>query len=109
MLLAASKFRDFDTNFQEFAENRSSGFCTQFVQIFKRNLRYMTRNKQALAGIVFNATFITLLLLAVYYQLGQWGAIGFAADLSAGDLAAAQKTYAQYVQNMTGLAFLLSN
>ena len=57
----------------------------------------MTRNKKALGGIIMNALVITILLLGVYYQLGQWGGVGFAGFLSVDDINGANKAFSQYI------------
>jgi len=36
----------------------------------------MIRNKKALAGVVFNSLMIGLMILAVFYEVGQFGALG---------------------------------
>ena len=70
------QYQGIETNFRDFAENRSSGFLKQFIEIFKRNFLSILRNKKALAGVVGNSVFISLLILSVFYQVGQFGALG---------------------------------
>ena len=36
----------------------------------------MIRNKKALAGVVFNSLAISLMMLGVFYEVGQFGALG---------------------------------
>ena len=66
------KYSEIDTNFQDFAENRSSGFWIQFKEIFKRNVQFMLRNKKALSAIFFNSFIISMMILAVYWQIAKW-------------------------------------
>ena len=53
----------------------------------------MTRNKEALAGIIFNASIMSFLIVCVYFQLGQWGSVGFAEYLSVNDIDGANKAF----------------
>lgn len=74
----------------------------------------MLRNKKALAGVVFNSLMIGLMILAVFWQVGQFGALGIQNYLledvpreqALEELSAA---YAAYVQNLMGCSFMVSN
>jgi len=66
------KYSEIDTNFQDFLENRSSGFWIQFREIFIRNILFMLRNKRALAAIFFNSFVISIMLWAVYWKVGEF-------------------------------------
>ena len=38
--------------------------------VFKRNFKFMLRNRKGIIAIVFNSTFIALLMLSVWYNTG---------------------------------------
>mmetsp|Transcript_17346 Transcript_17346/g.29165 ORF Transcript_17346/g.29165 Transcript_17346/m.29165 type:complete len:88 (+) Transcript_17346:1127-1390(+) len=61
-----ARYRLIDTNFQEFAENRKSSSCSQFLSIFTRNFQFLFRNKKSFASIFLNALFIGSIMLAVF-------------------------------------------
>jgi hypothetical protein len=44
----------------------------QFTEVFKRNFKYLLREKKALAGIIFNSLAIGLLVLAVFFKIGDF-------------------------------------
>jgi hypothetical protein len=44
----------------------------QFTEVFKRNFKFLLREKKALAGIVFNSLAIGLLVLAVFFNIGDF-------------------------------------
>lgn len=67
------------------------------------------RNKKAFAGVIFNSIFVSLLLLSLYYEIGQWSSLNFNKYITDQDLEGANDAYQKYLQNMTGLAFMLSN
>ena len=66
------RYTNIVTKLQDFALNRHSSFWTQFVQIFIRNGRYLFRNKKALAGVLFNSLIISLLILSVFWHIGEF-------------------------------------
>lgn len=66
------KFEGIDTNFADFAENRSSSISVQFSSIFKRNALYLVRNPNTIKSIFFQGIFIGLLVLAMYYKFAEF-------------------------------------
>lgn len=66
------RYSEIDTNFMDFAENRKAGFCRQFCMIFDRNLKFLVRNPRTLAAVVFNALFISILILLVFQGTGNF-------------------------------------
>jgi hypothetical protein len=74
----------------------------------------MVRNKKAFAGVVFNSLIIGLMMLAVFWQVGQFGALGiqnYILDdgLTEAALEELSAAYQGYVQNLMGAAFMMSN
>jgi hypothetical protein len=66
------RYTALDTNFKDFAENRGARWCMQFNEVFKRNLQFLGRNKNAISAVFFNSTFISLLILSLYWKIGIW-------------------------------------
>jgi len=66
----------------------------QFREIFMRNLTYMLRNPRTLNAAFFNSVFIALLILALFYKVGDY---------------TRATTYKQAVQNWVGLSIMLAN
>ena len=67
-----SRYNEFDTNFRDFSANRSAGFCRQYTQIFIRNFKYLTGNKQAFLGVILNTLIISLLILSIFWHVGKF-------------------------------------
>lgn len=67
-----TRYSNLDTNFQDFAENRSQGVCTQTKEIFIRNCKFLLRDKKSFASIFFNSLFISLIMLSVYHGVGKY-------------------------------------
>jgi hypothetical protein len=70
---------------------------------------FLLRNRKSTAAVVFNSTLISLLLLSVYWKVGEFP------DLSVYNFAdpvqrdEASSVYKTYVQNLSGIAFMFSN
>ncbi|CDW81306.1 abc transporter family protein [Stylonychia lemnae] len=91
------RYEGFQARFSIIQEQRTVTPWVQFREIFKRNLVYMLRNPRTLNAAFFNAIFIGLLTLALYYKVG---------DLDTYDL---PKDAQKAANNWVGLSFLLSN
>lgn len=61
------RYRQIDTNFMDFAENRKSSACTQFWGVFGRNMQFIVRNKKAFSGIFSNAIMIGIIMVSVFW------------------------------------------
>jgi len=70
MLTHTAKYRQIETNFEDFQDMRSSSFFTQFWEIFVRNLKYLTRNRKAFAAVAANSLIISLMVLSVFWKIG---------------------------------------
>lgn len=102
-----NRYHDIDTNFQDFAENRGVGVFKQNYEIFVRNWYFLMRNKRALGGVVFNSVFFSLMILALFWNIGVFpDLIGIA--IKDGEKKA-QSDFQTYIMNIRGLAFMLSN
>jgi len=99
LLKDQSKCLEVSTNFNQFAEDRKVGMCTQFAQIFKRNWQYLLRNPASLNGILFNGLFTAILNLILYWQVGNMDGIDFTDPASV----------MAWLYNLKGLAFLFAN
>lgn len=99
------------TKLQDFASHRNSSFITQFVQIFIRNGRYLYRNKQALGGVIANSLIISLLILSVFWHIGTFPTeVQYAMEHPTEEnIKEANIKYQSYIQNLTGLAFMIGN
>ena len=62
--------------------------------IFTRNITYLVRNPRTLNAVFFNAIFFGLLILALFYKVGDY---------------TRATTVNQAVGNWIGIAFMLSN
>ena len=62
--------------------------------IFTRNITYLVRNPRTLNAVFFNALFFGLLILALFYKVGDY---------------TRETTVNQAVGNWIGIAFMLSN
>jgi len=118
MAVRLARFENVTTDFHEFAVARSRSFFVQFKEIFVRNILYLTRNRKAFAAIVFNASAIALMILSVFYKIGDFpdlyhfcetdGQIDYNKVMN-GCTSKAANAYQVYVTNLTGLAFMISN
>ena len=111
MQIRASRYSEIDTNFADFAESRSASFFVQFWEIFVRNLKYLTRNRKAFFAIVANSLIISLMVLSVFWKIGTFPDLykyvtPFPTEQGIADL---QTAYQQYLENLTGLSFMISN
>ena len=102
------RYNVIDTNFQDFADKRSSGFMQQFIEIWIRNIKYLFRNKKSLIGVLFNGAFISLILLSIYYKIGVFPDINSYPNTPEG-FKTKENVLNQYFQNLSGLSFILSN
>jgi len=50
--------------------SRKVGALTTFAALFNRNILYLLKNPKSLITIFFNAVFIGLLVLAVFWRIG---------------------------------------
>ena len=74
----------------------------QFTAIFHRNYLYLIRNPRSLNGILFNGIFSGLLILLLYYKVGEWNESKYIGEENVAE-------YTRYIYNLKGLAFLLAN
>lgn len=65
------KFEGIETNYNYFASKRNVSIFTQFWAIFVRNWIFLIRNPKAQKAIVFQAAFMALLMLALFYKVGE--------------------------------------
>ena len=93
------KFANFQTDIDQLGNDRKTGFCTQFITLFKRNAQYLLRNPRSLNAILMNGIFTALLVLALFWNVGKY---------SAEDL---EKTanLNRFISNLLGLAFMMTN
>jgi hypothetical protein len=104
-----SRYSTINTNFKDFEENRGSSFCVQFTQIFRRNMLFLVRNRKSMAAVIFNSTLISLLLLSVYSNVGVFPDLKQYNLLDPVDRDRANTDYQNYIKNLSGLAFMMSN
>ena len=92
----------------------------QFTEIFKRNWKFLTRNRKNVTGVIFNSSFIALLVLSVFWKVGEWPEAkleqqieDYLATHPVPDInelrAIVSTTVGEYIQNLAGLSFLMSN
>ncbi len=68
----AERYEGFSARFSIIQEQRSVTTWVQFREIFKRNMKYMLRNPKTLNAAFFNSIFIALLVLALFYKVGDY-------------------------------------
>lgn len=88
------KYKGFLARFTMIQEQRSVSRCTQFVEVFRRNLKYLFRNPVLLRFTIFNAIVIALLTLSLFYHVGYWQEA---------------TTFQQAITNWGGLSLTLTN
>jgi hypothetical protein len=64
------KYDGFNARFSLIEERRQVSKWLQFRMIFERNILYLTRNPRTLNAVFFNAAFFGLLILALFYKVG---------------------------------------
>ncbi len=110
MEIRNDRYNEIDTNFQEFAENRNSGFISQFSEIFVRNSKFLFRNKKAFSSIISNAIFIALVMLSVFYHVAVFPP-SVQEKINSGDAHTEDDMtkYFQYRRNLGGVTLHFSN
>ena len=89
-----SKYDGFNARFSIIQEQRAVSKWLQFKMIFTRNITYLVRNPRTLNAVFFNAFFFGLLILALFWKVGDY---------------TRATTVNQAVGNWIGIAFMLSN
>lgn len=95
-----SKFQGINTDIDFFGSSRKTGFCTQFIAIFGRNAQYLLRNPRSLNAILFNGMFTALLVLALFWKVGEYNEAQLNNDIA---------FKGRFVGNLLGLAFMMTN
>ena len=85
-----------------------TSFAKQVWLIFQRNFRHLTRSPKILRAHAFNVTVVSLLILSIYGNMGQFPDLTSFPHTEKG-LEDAKVAYAQYVQNVQGFSFLFAN
>eukprot|EP00347_Sterkiella_histriomuscorum_P018132 403346668 len=98
------RYEGFEARFSIIQEKRSVSTWVQFRELFKRNLKYLLRNPRTLNATLFNSIFIGLLVLAIYFKVGDMSGI-----LNQHTVEDAESFYRKTIGNWVGLSFLLSN
>ena len=62
-----------------------------------------------MAAVIFNSTLISLLLLSVYWNVGIFPDFSQYNILDPDDIEEASSVYQNYIKNLSGLAFMISN
>ena len=64
------RYEGFQARFSMIQEGRSVTIWRQFSELFKRNFTYLMRNPSTVRMTFFNALFIALLVLALFFKVG---------------------------------------
>lgn len=93
------RYDGFQARFSMIQADRSVGICKQFTELFKRNLQYLLRNPATIRMTFVNASFIALLVLALFWQVGN---VDLTNDIEG-------RLTRQSLFNWVGLSFMLTN
>lgn len=90
----AKRYEGFEARFSFIQEKRTVTTWVQFREIFKRNLTYLLRNPRTLNAAFFNAIFVGLMVLSLFYKVGDY---------------TRSRTFDQSVQNWLGISLMYGN
>jgi len=91
------------TRLDAFSQGRKANYCKQFSVLFGRNWDYLLRNPQSLRASMFQAVFVGLLVLGMYWHIGS-SFTEFDQVFKDNDVTA---RYQQYIGNLSGCGFIL--
>lgn len=68
----SDRYSSVKTDFKALSELRRSNWWVQYREVFVRNWKYTIRNRKAFAAIFINSILISLMMLSVYFQVGDF-------------------------------------
>jgi Pyruvate/2-oxoacid:ferredoxin oxidoreductase gamma subunit len=89
-------------------ETRRKSAITELVEVFKRNAKYLTRNKKSFASIFGNAIFISLIMLSVFFQVCKFPS-SLKEDYDRKDFKQLKQDIDKYYHNLIGITLMMSN